>query len=206
MTNTPPAGWYPDPSGADQWRVWNGQSWTDLTRPYGPAAPARDPVGVALLHDGMRSLRALLRYGIAAYFMGLGLLVSVIVHRPGQDPALSPSLYAALLGAALGFLLIGTAAYAVFLRHFLGRWTLEGLLPGINVIVTTYVVAHHVAPRHAVARVAIEAVIVILFCRYVAIYPAVCVLLAYVAQQHVRVTQSLLAAATTQMSSPEQHA
>src|SRR3954468_13297307 len=36
-TGTPPAGWYPDPSGSGQQRYWDGQQW---------AAPVQAPVAV----------------------------------------------------------------------------------------------------------------------------------------------------------------
>lgn len=34
-----PAGWYPDPTGAAQWRHWDGGSWGEATTPYGPPPP-----------------------------------------------------------------------------------------------------------------------------------------------------------------------
>ncbi|WP_165962817.1 DVUA0089 family protein [Occultella glacieicola] len=33
---TTPAGWFPDPSGADQLRYWNGATWSDQVAPNGP--------------------------------------------------------------------------------------------------------------------------------------------------------------------------
>jgi hypothetical protein len=39
--NTPPAGWYPDPTGAAQQRFWDGEQWTNAL-----AAPAVVPVPV----------------------------------------------------------------------------------------------------------------------------------------------------------------
>src|SRR5580692_5309378 len=30
-----PPGWYPDPSGTRQWRVWTGTTWSEVTRSYG---------------------------------------------------------------------------------------------------------------------------------------------------------------------------
>lgn len=43
-TGTVPAGWYPDPSGAAQWRRWDGTTWGEATMPYGPPPP--DPAWV----------------------------------------------------------------------------------------------------------------------------------------------------------------
>lgn len=43
---TPPAGWYPDPSGAPQQRYWTGEQWTDaIAAPAVIAVPV--PVAVA---------------------------------------------------------------------------------------------------------------------------------------------------------------
>lgn len=45
MTNdTPPAGWYPDPTGAAQQRFWDGQQWTEaLAAPTVITVPVHAP-------------------------------------------------------------------------------------------------------------------------------------------------------------------
>ncbi len=50
-----PAGWYPDPSGASQWRRWDGTSWAAETMPYGPPPP--DPAWVLREQLTWNSLR-----------------------------------------------------------------------------------------------------------------------------------------------------
>lgn len=37
-----PAGWYPDPSNAPQSRYWDGDVWTDQTRPFEPPAALQE--------------------------------------------------------------------------------------------------------------------------------------------------------------------
>ncbi|MCW4386194.1 DUF2510 domain-containing protein [Salinibacterium sp. SYSU T00001] len=37
-----PAGWYPDPSGADHRRWWDGKTWTQHTAPFQRPAPVYD--------------------------------------------------------------------------------------------------------------------------------------------------------------------
>lgn len=44
---TPQAGWYPDPSNAQQLRYWDGSTWTDHTQPNPQAAPPPPPAYVA---------------------------------------------------------------------------------------------------------------------------------------------------------------
>lgn len=39
-----PAGWYPDPSGADHRRWWDGKTWTQHTAPFQRPAPVYDVV------------------------------------------------------------------------------------------------------------------------------------------------------------------
>jgi hypothetical protein len=46
-TPSPPAGWYPDPSGEHASRYWDGATWTDQTTDAAPAAPAAPPAPVA---------------------------------------------------------------------------------------------------------------------------------------------------------------
>lgn len=39
MSDTPPAGWYPDPEDASGQRYWDGSAWTEHTAPGAPVAP-----------------------------------------------------------------------------------------------------------------------------------------------------------------------
>lgn len=41
-TQLPPAGWYPDPAGANTERWWDGEKWTDSQRPTTAAVPSND--------------------------------------------------------------------------------------------------------------------------------------------------------------------
>lgn len=45
MTNNPnpPAGWYPDPSNPLNERLWDGETWTEKSRPARPSAPVTTP-------------------------------------------------------------------------------------------------------------------------------------------------------------------
>ena len=38
MSETPPAGWYPDPQDADRQRYWDGNAWTEHTADASPQA------------------------------------------------------------------------------------------------------------------------------------------------------------------------
>jgi hypothetical protein len=52
-TSPIPPGWYPDPAGARQWRVWTGTTWSDATRPYGERVDAARPAGSGYQPGGM---------------------------------------------------------------------------------------------------------------------------------------------------------
>jgi hypothetical protein len=95
--SAPPSGWYPDPGGAREWRVWNGREWSDAKRPYGD--------------EPIPTQHSLCRYGVVAYFAGLGLLIDAYHHRPSVDPAMSWTWFAVLTTAALGTALIGHIAF-----------------------------------------------------------------------------------------------
>src|SRR5271155_4319368 len=72
-----PSGWYPDPSGARQWRVWTGTQWSELTRPYGEVAPAPS---IATDLSLIQALHRLVRYGAP----GLGVVRRLRVQRRGS--------------------------------------------------------------------------------------------------------------------------
>ncbi len=104
--STPPSGWYPDPAGAREWRVWNGRDWSDTKRPYGD-----EPIGTAQLLQVIAAQNTLCRYGIVSYFAGLGLLIDAYHHRPSVDSAVSWTTFGILTTVALGAVLIGHISF-----------------------------------------------------------------------------------------------
>jgi hypothetical protein len=126
-----PPGWYPDPQGGRQWRVWSGDRWSSLTRPYGPSASTSSPIDAL---DALRALHRVRRSGVAATFAGLGLLVSSLAHWPGSAHPLGTSSAIIGLDVALALLTWGTAANAMALRALRGRWTPVALVPGLNAL------------------------------------------------------------------------
>jgi hypothetical protein len=103
--SAPPAGWYPDPAGQRQWRIWNGRAWTERVRPYG------EPPGA--WPDRLARLRAQDRLMVAsiAYYGGLGALVDAYHHRPGTRLGLSAGDYDVIVVVALGAWFLGHLAY-----------------------------------------------------------------------------------------------
>lgn len=61
----PPAGWYPDPAGSGDERYWDGQGWSQVTRPSrnpsaAPQAIEQSVAGMRPAHWGWRVLAALI--------------------------------------------------------------------------------------------------------------------------------------------------
>lgn len=69
---SPPAGWYPGPTGALQW--WDGRHW-------GPFAPPATQGGAPAKDVGIAYLLLLLLGGVAAHRFYLGLIPSAIVFN-----------------------------------------------------------------------------------------------------------------------------
>jgi hypothetical protein len=174
-TSSPtPSGWYPDPGGARQWRVWTGRDWSSVTRPYDAPAPVplADALGLVV------AVHRLVRYGVVAVFAGLGLVVSVATHWPGSAHALNATVAATLLSTSLALLTIGFVLYAIAGRSLVGRWTALALVPGVNVVVVSTLVSGHLGERGALRRVGVDMALVALFVAqsgahpYLAVIPA----------------------------------
>lgn len=172
---TPP-GWYPDPGGERQWRVWTGRDWSKVTRPYG------DPVTRSALSESLglvSAVQRLVRYGVVAVFAGLGLLVSVAAHWPGSPHPINATLASTLLTASMALLLIGTACYALAGRELVGRWAPALLVPGLNVLIVSSHVSHELGDAGPVWRAGVDVALLVLFILgsrtypYLAIIPAV---------------------------------
>jgi hypothetical protein len=159
-TSTPvPSGWYPDPSGARQWRVWTGSQWSELTRPYGEAAPAPS---IATDLSLIQALHRLVRYGIAGNFAGIGILVSVLAHWPGTAHPVSEWFAVSASNVALALLLIGSACFAFAARELEGHWTPWAFVPGVNLFMVNVVVTQRLGGR-PLRRVGAEVVLMALF-------------------------------------------
>lgn len=155
----PPAGWYPDPSGARQWRVWTGADWSSATRPYGDPAPAR---ALAPSLSLVRALRRVVDLGVVGVLGGLALVVGVLDHLPGSREPL-PAWFATAAGAAaVGLLALGTVVYAEALRQLRGRWTLEAWIPGVNYLVVGVLAARRLG-RPSGLRIATEVALLALY-------------------------------------------
>ena len=154
-----PPGWYPDPSGERQWRVWNGAAWSNITRAYGP--PASDPVapfGPAEL-DTLSALHRLNRFGLLAYYVGFALVVSVTTHWPGHARAMSLRVASPLLGVAIGLTLIGALAFAAVVRALRGRWSVEAVVPVLNSFVASSLISRRLGIANNTLRLGLDALV-----------------------------------------------
>ena len=84
-TNSPPAGWYPDPSGAHGTRWWDGQRWSEHTQPppptYGGAAPAYGvpaPTSVQNAKPRHANHYALITFAVVAVYLVLAVTTRIV--------------------------------------------------------------------------------------------------------------------------------
>jgi hypothetical protein len=159
-SDTPvPSGWYPDPSGARQWRVWTGSQWSDLTRPYGEAAPAPSIASDLSL---IQALHRLVRYGVAGDFAGIAILVSVLAHWPGTAHPDAQWFAVAACNVAVALLVIGSACFAFAARELEGRWTPWAFIPGVNLFAVNVIITRRLGGQ-PLRRVGAEIVLMVLF-------------------------------------------
>ena len=158
-----PPGWYPDPAGSRQWRVWTGEAWSHLTRPYGPVAPGDHPTPAPSLPLSLlRALRRLSRYGIVGSFSGLAVVVGVLAHWPGSAHPASRAFSLVALDAGLALVALGSASFAVAARELEGRWSPWAVVPGVNLMWVNALVTRRLGGR-PVRRVLSETVLLVLF-------------------------------------------
>lgn len=158
--STAPSGWYPDPGGERQWRVWTGSTWSELTRPY--ADPVVKPSVITSLAL-IAALYRLVRYGIVAFFAGLGLVVNVLGHWPGTAHPTPLWFAATALDTGIGLLFVGTLCFSLAARELEGHWSIEAIVPGINVLFVSALVTRRLAGRSSLWRVMTEVLLLALF-------------------------------------------
>jgi Protein of unknown function (DUF2510) len=148
-----PPGWYPDPNGQRQWRVWTGSMWSTTTRPFDVAGEsATTRVAEAL------AAHRLERYGVGGVCAGLGLAVSVAAHWPGTAHPMNATAATALMSLAIALLAVGTASYALCGRDLLGRWVWPLVVPGVNVAAVSSLVARRLGDPGPGRRALIDVV------------------------------------------------
>ncbi|HQT99480.1 MAG TPA: DUF2510 domain-containing protein [Acidimicrobiales bacterium] len=154
-----PPGWYPDPSGARQWRVWTGTRWSEVTRPYGERSA---PVSAVASLPLIQALDRVSRYGVVGVLGGLGLYVSVLSHWPGSANPV-PTWFASLATTlALSFFFLGSAAYAFAARELRGHWSLSALVPLVNLEVVNAQLTQRLGSSPT-RRVVADSVLLVLF-------------------------------------------
>jgi hypothetical protein len=145
-TSAIPPGWYPDPAGAREWRVWTGTTWSEVTRPYGEPVEAPRPVSTFSL---LLALRRVQSVGVVGVLGGLGLLVSVLAHWPGTLHP-TPEWFAIVASnVAVALLVVGTAACAFGVKELEGRWSLAAFAPGLNLFIASALVNRRLGIRPA---------------------------------------------------------
>lgn len=140
-TTSAPPGWYPDPAGAPQWRVWTGTAWSAMTRPYGSTDSSHAVSDLELY----RSLRAVIRYGVVGAIGGVALFIGVLVHLPHTAHP-SPSWFTEVAVAASAALFtIGSMTYAGAARALRGKWAWYDFVPLVNLEVLEYLIARRLS-------------------------------------------------------------
>jgi hypothetical protein len=154
-----PPGWYPDPAGLREWRVWTGDDWSEVTRPYGEPTKSYRFVGSLPL---VQALHRVVTLGVIGVLGGLGLLVGVLTHWPGTaHPA--PMWFAVTAsGVAVGLLAVGSVVCAFGVKELEGHWSPVAFLPGANLFVASALVTHRLG-RQQVWRIASEVILLVIF-------------------------------------------
>lgn len=173
-----PPGWYPDPAGERQWRVWTGTQWSVATRPYGEA-PASSSLVPAL--SAINALHRVARYGVVAVLAGIGLAVSATAHLPGTAHPLSRVATVTLVDAAAVMLALGSLAYAVAAQALTGSWRPWAFVPGLNTVIVSALVARRLEDPRPARRVVVNVLAVAIFVARARVDPYLGVLPALVA-------------------------
>jgi hypothetical protein len=137
-------GWYPDPSGERQWRWWTGNAWAGSTVPYGEATV---PVSLASNIGLIQALHRLVRYGIAMFFIGLAVLVSVQAHWPGSAQPVSETFAVSLSNVGVALVLFGSVCFAFAARELEGRWAWWAFVPVLNLFAVLTIVTRRLGGR-----------------------------------------------------------
>lgn len=157
--NTPPPGWYPDPAGSRQWRVWTGAQWSSVTRPYGePEAPRSLVADLPLI----QALHRLVRYGIVGDYAGIGILVSILAHWPGTAHPVPEWFGVAAGNIAVALIVLGSASFAFAARELEGHWEPWAFVPGVNLFMVNALVTKRLNGQ-PFRRVGAEAFLMVLF-------------------------------------------
>lgn len=128
-SESPPKGWYPDPTGAPQWRIWNGTTWSEHVRDFTSPAPS-----LATSLEAIRATAMLERGGAACFFAGIGLLIDVHHHHAALV-ARGAALYGTLLTAGLLLLFLGHLSFARAGAAIAPRERWPAVVPILNAIV-----------------------------------------------------------------------
>lgn len=110
----------------------------------------------------IQALHRLVRYGIAMFFIGLAVLVSVQAHWPGSARPVSETFAVTLANIAVALVLLGSACFAFAARELEGRWHWWAFAPVLNLFVVLSVVTRRLGGR-PLQRVGADVLLLVLF-------------------------------------------
>lgn len=135
IDTTTPSGWYPDPSGQPQWRVWTGNKWSSVVRAYRSEGAA--PRTILSTLDRVRSIARARYIGPLGYLGGINLLASILTHWPSSSAPFADPWLLPLLGLFTFSFVMAWAITAQAVRSFQDNWTFWALVPLGNLLILT---------------------------------------------------------------------
>jgi hypothetical protein len=99
---------------------------------------------------------------VAGVVGGLGLLVSVLAHWPGTAHPTPYWFALAASSAAVAMLALGSVVCAFGVRELRGRWSIDALIPGVNFLLVSALVAQRLG-RSSLLRNSADVVLLVAF-------------------------------------------
>lgn len=110
----------------------------------------------------INALNRVVRYGVAGFYAGLGLVVGILAHWPGTAHPTSRAFATTTLYAGVALLVLGLVTFVFAAKELEGHWSLWAIVPGLNVMAVSGWVTKRLGGQPT-RRVAADAILLALF-------------------------------------------